>query len=245
MTHPERVPHTVPPPEPPERPDAPPLVDPALLGWENPVPLSAVAQLPAFPVTVLPSWLADMVTATATTFQTPPDLPGCLALAALSTAAGGRAVVEIRPGWTEPVNIYTVVVSPPSTRKSPPFRVLTAPLRRAERDLIDAAKAEIEQARITRAAAERAQIKAEQSIDVGDGEDSATNPTVVAAVQAAMAAGEVTIPPVPRLLADDLTPETAANLLHLHGGRLAVLSAEGGLFATLAGRYSGTPNLDV
>jgi hypothetical protein len=50
---------------------------------------------------------------------------------------------------------------------------------------------------------------------------------------------------MPRLLADDLTPETAANLLHTHGGRLAVLSAEGGLFATLAGRYSGTPNLDV
>ncbi|HEX5120472.1 MAG TPA: YfjI family protein [Pseudonocardiaceae bacterium] len=235
--------HAVPPAEPPS--DGRALADPALLGWETPVPLSPVAQLPVFPVDVLPGWLADMVTATATTFQTPPDLPGCLALAALSTAAGGRAVVEIRPGWTEPVNIYTVVVSPPSTRKSPPFRVLTAPLRRAERDLIDAAKAEIEQARITRAAAERAQLKAEQSIDVGDGEDSATNPTVVAAVQAAMAAGEVTIPPVPRLLADDLTPETAANLLHLHGGRLAVLSAEGGLFATLAGRYSGTPNLDV
>jgi len=243
MTQPDRILHAVPPPE--EPPDEPSLVDPALLGWDTPAPLSTVATLPTFPVDVLPGWLADMVTATATTFQTSPDLPGCLALAALSTAAGGRAVVEVRPGWIEPVNIYTVVISPPSTRKSPPFRVLTAPLRRAERDLIAAAKADIEQARITRAAAERAQAKAEQSVDAPEGEDGQLNPAVVAAVQAAMATAEVAIPPVPRLLADDLTPETAANLLHTHGGRLAVLSAEGGLFATLAGRYSGTPNLDV
>jgi replicative DNA helicase len=253
MTHSTRIPHAVPPPHDPADPgpteppptDPPAVVDPALIGWDTPAPLSAVATLPGFPVDVLPGWLSEMVTATATQFQTPPDLPGCLALAALSTAAGGRAVVEIRPGWTEPVNIYAVVVLPPSARKSPPFRVLTAPLRRAERELIDAAKAEIEQARITRVAAERAQVKAEQSIDLPDGPDGQANPAVAAAVQAAMAAKEVTIPPVPRLLADDLTPETAANLLHTHGGRLAVLSAEGGLFATLAGRYSGNPNLDV
>lgn len=221
-------------------------IDPALLGWDTPVPLSAVSRLPVFPTAVLPGWLADMVTATATTFQTPPDMPGCLALAALSTAAGGRAVAQVRPGWSEPVNIYVSVISPPSTRKSPPFRVLTAPLRRAERELIAAAKSEIEQARITRAAAERIRDRAEKDIDglaTEDGEQA--DPAVALAVQAAVAASEVTIPPMPRLLADDLTPETAANLLHTHGGRLAVLSAEGGLFATLAGRYSGTPNLDV
>src|SRR6266487_2555221 len=48
-----------------------------------------------------------------------------------------------------------------------------------------------------------------------------------------------------RLVADDITPEAAASLLADQGGRLAVLSAEGGIFATLAGRYSGAPNLEV
>lgn len=218
--------------------------DPALLGWDNPVPLSTVAQLPPFPVDVLPDWLADMVTATATTYQTPPDLPGCIALAALSAAAGGRAVVQIRPGWTEPVNIYTAVISPPSTRKSPPFRVLTAPLRRAERDLVKEIRAEIEQARISRAAAIRAREKAEHSVRTTSSEEG-EDPAVQTAVDAAIAAAEIDVPPEPRLLADDLTAETAAKLLSDHGGRLAVMSAEGGLFATLAGRYSGVPNLDV
>jgi hypothetical protein len=34
-------------------------------------------------------------------------------------------------------------------------------------------------------------------------------------------------------------------MLAEQGGRLAVLSAEGGIFSILAGRYSGAPNMDI
>jgi replicative DNA helicase len=47
----------------------------------------------------------------------------------------------------------------------------------------------------------------------------------------------------PQLVANDVTSETATSLLAQQGGRLAVLSPEGGILATIAGRYSGTPNL--
>lgn len=67
----------------PEHPDA---------GWEVPVPLEVVPRLPEFPVDALPMWLADQVAAVAEATQTPPDLAGCIGLAALSTAAGGRAM---------------------------------------------------------------------------------------------------------------------------------------------------------
>ena len=51
---------------------------------------------------------------------------------------------------------------------------------------------------------------------------------------------------IPRLVADDVTPEAAASLLADHGGRLAIISAEGGIFDTMAGRYSsGVPILDL
>jgi replicative DNA helicase len=54
------------------------------------------------------------------------------------------------------------------------------------------------------------------------------------------------VPVMPRLIADDITTEAAASLLAEQGGRLAVLSAEGGIFSTLAGRYSGSvPSLEV
>ena len=50
----------------------------------------------------------------------------------------------------------------------------------------------------------------------------------------------------PRSFTADVTPEQLASMLHDNGGRMAVLSAEGGVFDLMAGRYSaGVPNLDV
>ena len=68
---------------------------------------------------------------------------------------------------------------------------------------------------------------------------------LVLAADAALAAEQLQVPPRPRLVADDVTAEAAGSLLAEQGGRLAVLSAEGGIFATIAGRYSTAPNLEV
>lgn len=66
------------------------------------------------------------------------------------------------------------------------------------------------------------------------------------ATDAALHAEDQSVPVLPRLVADDITTEAAASLLAEQGGRLAVLSAEGGIFSTLAGRYSGgSPSLEV
>src|ERR1019366_10624509 len=54
------------------------------------------------------------------------------------------------------------------------------------------------------------------------------------------------VPAPPRMFTADVTPEKLASLLHENGGRMAVLSAEGGIFDIMAGRYSsGMPNIDV
>lgn len=45
------------------------------------------------------------------------------------------------------------------------------------------------------------------------------------------------------MLADDATPEYLVSLMAANGGRIAIMSDEGGIFDILAGRYSGTPNL--
>jgi replicative DNA helicase len=54
------------------------------------------------------------------------------------------------------------------------------------------------------------------------------------------------VPPVPRWLVDDATPEALASLLAAHG-RIALLSPEGDVFDQMAGRYNPTagPNLGV
>ena len=51
---------------------------------------------------------------------------------------------------------------------------------------------------------------------------------------------------LPRLLADDATPEAIATLAAGQGGRLTIAAAEGGIFDIFAGRYTGgVKNLDV
>jgi hypothetical protein len=213
--------------------------------WDPPTPLSARRALPAFPVDALPGWVADQVAAVAEFTQTPPDLAGCIALAALSTAAGGRAIVEIRPGWREPLNIFTAVAMPPGSRKSAVFAAMTAPLLEAERQLVDRTRPQLIEADLARRTAQR---DAER---YATNAANSTNPQARAealamATDAALAADTMTVPALPRLIADDVTPEAAASLLAEQGGRLAVLSAEGGIFGTLAGRYAGgMPSLEV
>jgi hypothetical protein len=76
--------------------------------------------------------------------QTPPDLAATLALACLSTAAGGRVSVLVRPeiGWREPVNLYMVAALAPGSRKSPVFSNLTSPITAAEAELVENLPAE-------------------------------------------------------------------------------------------------------
>jgi hypothetical protein len=219
------------------------LADATGSAWPPPVPLAARHSAPPYPVEALPSWLADMVSAVAEFTQTPADLAGCLALAALSTAAGGRACVEVRPGWREPCNLFTVVVLPPGSRKSAVFATMTGPLLAAERALIDRAKPAIVEAELARKVASKA---AERAANAAAHADSNARDRLLAdAAGATMGADAIAVPILPRLVADDVTSEQAGSLLAEQGGRLAVLSAEGGIFATLAGRYSGAPNLEV
>jgi Protein of unknown function (DUF3987) len=200
-------------------------------------------KLPTFPVHALPSWLAEYVKALAEEKQTPLDLPGVIVLGVLAACAGGRAVVEVRTGWREPTNLYAVVVADPGHRKSPPVAAAVKPLLDVEALLTERAAAQIVEAEILRdietRTADRHRASAARATD-----EEARNRAKADAVGAAMAAEAITVPTLPRLFADDVTPEALGTLLADNGGRMAILSAEGGIFDVFAGRYSSVPNLD-
>jgi replicative DNA helicase len=214
-------------------------------GWERPSPLGGYGSLPGFPVDALPPWAAAEVAALAVFTQTPADLGATVLLAVLSAAAGGRAVVEVRGSWREPVNLYAAAAMPSGSRKSAVFAELTAPLMETEHALVEKTRPAILESdtlrQIARKDAERLTARAS-----GVEDDDARKQAAADAIAAAQLAEAITVPVMPRLIADDVTPEAAASLLAEQGGRLAVLSAEGGIFSTLAGRYSGgVPSLEV
>ncbi|MFF1476273.1 YfjI family protein [Streptomyces sp. NPDC058301] len=211
--------------------------------WEEPIPLTARRELPAFPTEVFPAWLGKYVRAVAEETQTPVDMAGSLALAVLGTAAGGRAVVHVRGRWREPTNVFVVVALPPGNRKSAVFNLMANPLYRCEALLVAQSAGRIVEAEIT---AKLAKEVADNAATKAARADADKRDRLVAeAIGLAQAAEAVTVPAKPRLLADDATPEVIASLLAEQGGRLSVMSAEGGIFDIIAGRYSGTPNMDV
>ncbi|MBF6046384.1 DUF3987 domain-containing protein [Streptomyces sp. NRRL B-1677] len=211
--------------------------------WEDPIPLTGRRERPAFPAHVLPTWMRDFVAAVAEETQTPVDLAGSIALAVLATAAGGRSVVHVRGNWREPTNLYTVVALPPANRKSAVFALLTNPLYEAEKQLKTAMKPVIVEAELTARLAKEAADKAAAKAGSADGDKR--EDMVATAIGLAQTAETLTVPAEPVLLADDSTPETVTSLMAEQGGRLSVMSAEGGIFDIIAGRYSGAPNMEV
>jgi hypothetical protein len=212
-------------------------------GWEPPIPLGATAAVPAFPVEVLPSWLREYVTAVATATQTPPDLAGMLALAVLATVAAGAVEVEPRPGWREPLCLFVAVGMDAGARKSSVFTALTRPVADFEREQAAAALPAITETVTLRRIADQAAAHAEAAASKAPADQQEERQAE--AIARAAEAANLVVPPVPRWLVDDATPEALAGLLATHG-RIALLSPEGDVFDQMAGRYSQAgPNLGV
>jgi replicative DNA helicase len=222
--------------------------DPAPVGaepWELPLSLERSADLAAFPVGGLPDWLRSFVLAEAEATQTPVDMASMFVLAALATVVAGHVVVEPVAGWREGLNVFVVVAMEPGSRKSAVHRDVISPIVAYERMLVEQAAPDIAEQATIRRIAEASLAKAEKTAA------SATDRIERLALEdeartLSSALDRLDVPSPPRLFTADVTPEKLASLLHENGGRMAVLSAEGGIFDIMAGRYSsGMPNIDV
>jgi hypothetical protein len=223
----------------------PKLADAVLAsGWPRPI-LFRARELPPFPVQTLPDWLREWVVAEARATETPVDLAAMLSLAVLAAATAKRYVVLVKPGWQEPLNLYTVTCLPSGNRKSAVFRDATAPLETWERAEAQRLAPEIAKATVE---AEVARKRLEKLKSAAAGDSSEAGQAEREAIELTQhLAHEVVIPSLPRLICDDVTPEKLAALLAQHGGKMAVLSAEGGIFEVMAGRYAqnNSPNFEV
>ena len=207
----------------------------------DPIPLTQNATIPPFPVDSLPGPIADMVHAVAEATQTDPAMAGTSALSVLSACAGGCAEIEVRSGWREPLNTYTNTIAGPGERKSAVQSVMARPLWDVEKALADKGAGVRLEAETRKLVATKAAERQRNTAAAADG----GNQLMADAIGAAKLAEEIEVPPIPRLLADDVTPEAAASLLAEQKGRLAIISAEGGVFDIVAGRYSRLPNMDL
>ncbi len=209
--------------------------------WQAPIPLEPAA-LPSWPDDVFPGSIQEFVSGLAEATETPLELPALMVLAALGAAAQGKYQVNVKPGYFEPLNVWTCCALPPGSRKTAVKNAATAPLtawEQKERLELDAAikQAESEHKTLSEriAAMRKAAAKAmgpefeQWKADIAD-----------------MEACLPDVPKPPKVWSDDITPEKLGADMADNGERMAILSDEAGLFEMMGGRYSGgIPNIDI
>ena len=206
-------------------------------GWEEPIPFGRY-DLEPFPVDALPPDISEYVEAVAEHTQTPVDMAGSSSLSVMSTCSQGKYVIEGKPGWVEPVNTYMNVIAEPSERKSAVEQAVIKPcdLEEAQYNRTNAAR--FESSKMRRRVLEKQQTAIIDQMSKG----KATQEDVDRIAQEI--ADFVEEKPM-QLYVDDITTEKLISVMASNGGRAALISAEGGIFDTLAGIYTKNVNIDV
>ena len=202
--------------------------------WATPLPFDEV-KLPPFPTESLPSTLNKWVNAVAENTETPVDMAAVCALAVLSCAVQGKFVISPKNHYSEPLNLYFLIIANSGERKSAIVRLMTQPIYQYERKendrrytLMEADQVKLNSLKKQYEALERdgnAQEASKIKFQYRTLEQSQTKPL--------------------RLIADDVTPEAMTSLLANNNGVLSIITTEGGIFDTLAGRYSNTISIDT
>ncbi len=211
-------------------------------GWSTLVPLDQ-ADTPPFPHEAVIGPLGDMIRAVSKSTETPPELALGAGLAALAAVCQKTFVVEVAEKYQEPLSIWTATALPPGSRKSSVFRTMPGPVRFWESKQAKNMESEI------KAANREVELFQERSKHlrgrIAKGKDAEERDQAREELNR-LEENEPTVPTTPRLTAQDTTPEHLATMLQAHNERITLLSDEGGVFATMGGRYSnGVANLDI
>lgn len=160
----------------------------------------------------------------------------------MATACQGRFIVQVKRGYSEPVNIWVVVALDSGNRKSSVLIETTRPLMswesqkrfEMENDIKRASSKRMNQeARLKSLRARYGKAKASDLDSIGD---------EIQELESQL----VEVPVAPRLWSEDVTTEHLGTLMSVYNERMSIHSTEGGIFETIAGRYSnGVVNMDL
>jgi len=202
--------------------------------WAKPYPIESFTGDPV-PEDVFPQWFSQFINTAAKHIQVPSSMVSMIALTTVSACVAKKGIVHISPIWKEPLNIYTVVACPPSTRKSPTFALCSEPLVKKQKAIIEEFE-NIKNQRILE------QEMLRSRIDVLKRQYARGNAAVLSEINTLrQKLNEIESLEPPRILADDITPEKLAGLLFKNKERIAILSADGAdIFTQMGPRYKNT-----
>ena len=196
--------------------------------------------LPSFPIDCLPSRLRSYVEAVAVHTQTPVDMAAGAALGVLAACLQGKVKVEGNIGHYEQTSLYIFLIAPPGSRKSAVIHAMTAAIEDYEQKYNEENKTAMRRNRQERESLQRdinrltRQLEAKYDklteLELQHTQDKLAELPEIKPLQ---------------IFTDDCTSESMIRLLKDNHGRMALISAEGGAFDNIIGRYTKKPNLDV
>lgn len=206
--------------------------------WPAPTPLRGPRR-PAFPV---PSVLSDgrgWMEETAASTQTPVDLAAMVYLGTLAAAVRGRCEIEVREGWREPLTLYVATILPSGEGKSPVISRAARPLHDLEREMAEESRREVAQGQALYRAAQKRLEKAEREAANAEGPDRYAAEEKIRTLADELAG--MSYPEIPRILADDTTPEALVSLLRLTRGSRSSRPRAASSMCWPAGTPTGSP----
>lgn len=214
------------------------------VAWDPPLALEELAR-PPFPVDALPQPVRGMVEAVAEDTQTPPDLAAIIALGTISASVGGKAEIEVRGTWREPVHTQAFCALGSGNRKTAVVRHLTKPLsdmerKRAAEDRRNLLKWKSDR-RVKELMLKKLEAQAAEPEKPGKPRAADLDLQIRALTEELADERE---PKITQFIVDDITPEKLAVVMFEQGGAIAAISAEGGFIGNMTGRYSDVPNLE-
>ena len=207
--------------------------------WPTPRPIEDT-QLPDFPTHIFPTWFEDYAQAVAHQESAPYEFPIAVAWAVIGTVLQRSARAASPDGHEQSTNVYAVIVAPPSSSKSGTMKPMLAPLREIERERADRDRTRVLQACEEFADNERRIKVLETRCATRADEEAGAELARLREKRDAVDARSLV---VPRMLADDVTPEALATLMVGAGGALALFADEGSILAHVRGAYSPNPNI--
>jgi hypothetical protein len=209
--------------------------------WDDVVTFEDDSVLP-FPSHIFPAWLETYIDQVAQSTQTPREMAAMGAFTALSIATAKKFNVNVYGDWYEPINTYLLTLMPPSSKKSQVFKHMLKPIYDYQRKTRERVKVEA-QHRQDEIEAKTRQLEQAKKKAANASKDDKDPMDEVKRFRDQLNELEPIHPPT--YVADDVTPEVLASLLQQNDEKLGIVSAEGGLFSNIQGRYSDNTNYDV
>ena len=174
----------------------------------------------------LPGIIGEFSQAVSASTETPLELSQGLALAAVATACQGKVEVQVKRGYSEPVNVWVNVALESGNRKSSVHSEDTRPLLTWEAEKREEMEPIVREAELQRKNQD-ARLKSLRARYGKAGRDEL--PELEHEIRELESELEE-VPVMPKVWVQDVTVEHLGTLMSLHGGKMSVMSAEGGIF---------------